>query len=519
MMITKTRLFKVTTFLLLMLFTYSLSAQSKVFDDIRSVKLRDMGTIMNGNDVSGYFVFYEVDKVDRKNRKFLLQILDENLETVAKKTIVKSKHVELADAAFNNQHIMLKFFDPKEKTYSFKSYDLKGEKGRSAVRELKKKEYNKPLFMRGEGVISHGNAFFAVPDQGFVQFASVKNKKWGYIIDFIGVDAKSSWKYKSKKDADILQFANYLTANEDMIISNITLAENGFGKGGESAVLAVDVKTGKKIFQKNFGGKKPTQIINGFIDEDREELFIFGLYYDEGAKVSAKAKSRGLFAYTLGYDGKIKTKKYLSWEKDVSKHLKMNKKGKMDGGTYINFHDIIKTADGKILAVGEQYSKNLDGLGVAANILGGGGAPVTKLVIKDMMVFQLNAELDLEDVKVFEKSPSDVRLNIEFVSPQVMAYIAEAYGYFDYSFTQTNEDNSLATFGYVNWEKRKGEKNGFTYGAVSYTDAGYKEDDIRLKREKKVGVRVLPAIPGYVTLVEFDAKEKTINFRMEKINY
>lgn len=494
-------------------------SQTASFDDILSIQLRDMGVIKNGTSISGYFMFYEIDKVDRKNRKFLLNILDENLNIVAKKNIINSKHTDLVDAAFNNQHIMLKFYDAREKTYSFKSYDLNGEKSKGAKRELKKKEYTKPIYMKGEGLLTHGNAFFAIPDQGFVQYASVKNKKWGYIIDFLGPDSKASWKYKSNKDLKELQFANYLVANEDMLLSNITILKNGFGKNAESGVLAIDVNTGKKIFEKRFGTKIPTEILNGYIDEEKEEIIVFGLYYKEGAKTGAKSKSKGLFAYTIGFDGKVKSKKYLSWDKDVSRHLKMNNKGKMDGGKYIHFHDIVKTADGKTLAVGEQFAKKIDGLGVAANIAFGGGFSVTKLTIEDVMIFQLDENLDLEDVKVFEKSKSDVQLDMDLYGPQVMAHFANRLGFFDYAFTQQNEDKSLITFGYVDYERRKGEKNGWTYGAISYIDNEFKSDKIKLDRKKKVSSRVLPAIPGYVLLAEYHRKNKTLDLKMEKINF
>ncbi|MEM1319007.1 MAG: DUF6770 family protein, partial [Bacteroidota bacterium] len=503
--------------------------------------------IMNGNNISGYYLFYEVDKIDKEMRTYMLQILDENLEEVSRKRMRNSKNVYLADAAFNDSLIMLKFHDFKEKKYTFKAYDLNGERAKGGSRKLDKKTYAPPLFLQGKKGDSHDGALFAVPRKGFVQYAAVKNKKWGYIIDFLGGSREKSWKYRSDKNADIIHFTNHITANEEMILVNVSKAKNGFGKNVNSALLALDVATGDKIFEVDFEPEKPIQIVNGFIDEIQEEIIIFGMFYKEGAK-TFKAKSQGLFAYSLDFKGNVKSQRYISWEEDVSQFIKMNKNGKMKNSEYLAFHNIVRTADGKILVVGEQYSKKVDGGKIAGGILSGlaagalagatggnvgtsGAGPTTfsKFVIDDLMVFTLDAQLNLESVETIEKGQTEMELPGAFMSPQVLAYFAYAYNAFDYAFTQHNEDESIITFGYLDYERVKGEKNGYALGSVSYIDGELSTDKIPLNRDA-AALRILPAIPGYVAIFEVIAEKKkgkglkkkwvrTLNMRLEKINY
>lgn len=517
----------------------SLKAQSNSIEDILSIRLHDIGAIKNGNTLNGYYLFYEIDQIDKKKRSYNLEILDENLEQVAKKKINQNVGIELVEAAFNDTLVMFKFHDPTEKRYIFKAYDLMGQKAKGGSRKFEKDKYFPPIDMYGGKGEGHIGSLYAVPGQGFVQYASKKNKKWGYIIDFMGPTREASWKYRSKKNEENLLFASHIFANKNYLLTNISEAKNGFGKGIHSNVLLLDVKTGEKIFQTSLGTERPTQIVNGFIDEINNTVTVFGLYYKEGIKSSVKAKSRGIFSATLDMKGEFLDQSFISWEEDFAEFLPVNKKGKLKGSEYIAFHDFIKASDGKTLIIGEKYGKKADAGGIAMNILGGvltnatGGyasawGRLTEFVVDDLVIMKLDADKKLESVELIEKTPTDLGLPDGPMSPQLLAYLARLNNGFDYSFTQQNEDQSLISFVYLDETDNK-KDNAVKLGSINYLDGEFTTDQLELSGKSSL-VRVLPAVPGYIAVFEIEPiKKKTkgkrkksynkLNYRLEKINY
>ncbi len=505
----------------LFLFAGGITAQNKTksLEGINSILLKNMGAIKDNEEVVGYYFFYEVDKIDRKTRAYRLKIVDNNLEEISSKKIKSGKYTSLIDARFNGKHIMLKFYEGKEKKYSFKTYAMDGKMGKGASRKLGKKTYNPPLYMQSKRGENHSDALFPIPGKGFVNYASIKNKKRGYIIDFIGQD--NQWKYKSSKTSKLLEFTQFIAADENILLSNLIKFKNGWGKDGTNSILAIDINTGEKVFEKVLHETKPVSILNGFIDQKNDEIVIFGIYYKEKAKVH-KAKSLGIYIGSFDLKGNKKQDKFLSWEKGAKNFLQIDKKGKMKRGRYLAFHDIVRASDGKIIVLGEQFRKQVDGGAILAGALGArsrtGGLNMSKLMIENFVVFQLNSALEVENLKVFEKEKSSAKtFGMGWESPQLMAYLAKAQGAFDYAFTQKNEDRSAISFGYIDWEKRKGEKDGYTFGAINYVDGEFTKDKLPLSG-KATSIRILPGPIGYVLVAEYYKKDKKMDLRLEKIN-
>src|SRR5258705_14007389 len=96
---TKTRSLLPVAICLLCLSVTTVFGQTKAFNDVLKLQLRNMGPIIKNNNVTGYYMFYKVDKVDRKNNSYLLRILDENLNEVGSDKIIQSKYFYLVEAA------------------------------------------------------------------------------------------------------------------------------------------------------------------------------------------------------------------------------------------------------------------------------------------------------------------------------------------------------------------------------------------------------------------------------------
>jgi hypothetical protein len=105
----------------------------------------------------------------------------------------------------------------------------------------------------------------------------------------------------------------------------------------------------------------------------------------------------------------------------------------------------------------------------------------------------------------------------EWMNPQVLSFVMLYMGSFDYAFTQQNKDNSLFSIAYLDYEDRKGEKDGWNFGTLNYLDNEWVSDKIKMTSSSR-DFDVLPGKPGYVMVFEYFRKQKKIDMRLEKLN-
>lgn len=76
-----------------LLTTCELYAQSKLsIDKVYSTYLRNSGTIMENNQIKGYFFLYQSDKIDKHTNEYTLQVIDQNLNKVKEIKFEDSKN-------------------------------------------------------------------------------------------------------------------------------------------------------------------------------------------------------------------------------------------------------------------------------------------------------------------------------------------------------------------------------------------------------------------------------------------
>src|SRR5690348_8403696 len=114
-------------FALCVLLPCILKAQSKLsIENVYSAKLKNSGPIISNNEVKGYFLFYQSDKIDRNTNEYTLQILDENINKVKDIKFTDEKNTNLLEAAFNGEDLMFEFINKKDQLLDFRVYDLDG---------------------------------------------------------------------------------------------------------------------------------------------------------------------------------------------------------------------------------------------------------------------------------------------------------------------------------------------------------------------------------------------------------
>ena len=229
-----------------------------------------------------------------------------------------------------------------------------------------------------------------------------------------------------------------------------------------------------------------TRFFSGFENEADGSIVTFGLYYNKDDKM-LKAKSLGLFTSTLDREGNFISTKRLTWDKDISKFLPINGKGKIDKMGYLYFHKIFRAADGKVYAIAEEYNKVVSGAGVAltaaAMVLGGRQTmSLSKMAIEDLVVFELDKNFSLENVKIIDKSRSAIELpaGAGYSNPQVLAMYIKALDGFDYSFTQLHNDKTNFSICYTDYDKTE-KKREWRFFAVTHFENQYAVDKISLK--------------------------------------
>lgn len=499
-------------------------AQSVSFEDVIGIRVRNMGVIRKGNEVTGYYLFYAVDKAEKGKVNYLLKILDNNLEQVASKSITDDKGVILRECAYNGSTIMLKFqqTNGKEKNFIFRQYDMTGE--RRSLKNMPVGELDYEIEVAAqleEGALQP--TLIAVPGKGFVNYTADtekgKNSQAIYRVNFFPDDTQTAkeWKYASKENSEFYESAYFMTCNDKVLLSTIVKRKNRLSKDIEFFIHGIDLNTGRRLFETSVEDSKyAISIINGEINGDSIQLY--GLYYDKDAKVS-KDKSLGLCSITIDMKGKAGKRRYISWAKDVSKFLPANEKGKIEDIGYLFFHKFIRANDGTVFGIAESYRKAASGLGIAVTILGG-EASVAKMVIEDFYLFQFTPDFKIKDVRIIEKNKSSIQLHsgMASLSQQILAVYLNYWGCFDYSFTQQNSDNSIFSVGYLDYEVRKDEKDGWIIGTLNYADNEWVNDKIRIS-SYATNFNIMPAKPGYVVVYEYFPKAKKFDFRLEKLNF
>jgi hypothetical protein len=326
-------------------------------DNVYSVQLNNSGAIRSGEEIKGYYLFYQTDKVDRKTYGYTLQILDENLNKIKDISFQDEKGVALKEASFNGNTLMFVFFNKDAKTLEYRTFGIDGVQKVSYTRDLDKKTIRfleqKNSYLDEEE--TQDKTLFSVENKGFIANIPLRTDgEYTFDVNFYGGDKRQQWTYTPDEDAKF-STASYLGSTDSVAVFQVTKKESMFGSKITSRILGLYLDNGKKAFDyettKDQYTFYPMNLgkLNG-----TKNFLIIGPYFTGGDNIM-KDKSLGLGVWTMNNQGQVSTTKYNSWEKDFSKFLSVGAGGKVDDLGYIYFHRILQTSDGKIFAIGEGY--------------------------------------------------------------------------------------------------------------------------------------------------------------------
>lgn len=515
---------KLLKLLLVCLVVLNVSAQEKTLNEITSFKIKNSGAFMDANnDVDGYFFYYLVDKLKKGKREYAIKMLDNNLNDIATKSYIDDKRVHLLGSGFNNQALMFSMINLKERQFKMVSYDRKGDRKKDVLFPLEKRD----IKSISDNIKSGGSRFlYPVDNKGFLFMHPKAGKKPGYGLRFISTNGGNSWEASSPADSKQILNFNPIELNEKYIIGIKSAKKNLMTKALTLSLCVYDSNSGKLLFEKPFEkDSDPRMITNAFMTEDGS-IAVLGEYFKKGSKI-LKDSGLGLFAQILDDKGNVTLDKKISWSKEIDKMMPADSKGKK-GRDYIYFHDIMRTQEGTYYCIGERYRKTVSAGGIASNLLAAAAASqggqaqmrsMTQLTITDAVVFEFDKGFNLKDIKNFPKGKSRAPSVTDFGSPQLNAHMLNAYGAFDYLFTQVDKDRDRFYATFVDYERLKGEKNKTAFKAVIYNEGKLSEDKIYLQKDKgATHMSIMPAKLGHIALVEYNKRKKTLSLHIEKLN-
>jgi len=492
-------------------------------DKVYSAYLRNSGTIVENNQIKGYFYFYQSDKVDRRTNEYTLQILDENLNKVQNIKFTDSKDLSLLEASYNGGSLAFLFMNEKENTLDMKIYSLDGKLKYTYSREYTQKteelmaEYTSMHADEG----SNQNIF----DMGAKGYISVLPLRDGrnvtYEMDFYSSESKKQWTYRPSNDEDKFAQAEYLGSVDDLVILQVMRKSRKTANRMASHLVGINVTKKKLQFDIESDEKtdKPFVPTSIMPVPGSPNILVLGAYYDDGDKV-LKDATKGLAAYLIDTKGNIVSSTYNSWEEDFAKYLPSNRKGKIQDIGYLYIHKMLRTPEGKLYVVGEGYKRNGYNTAVAtlAHYTGSSSnVAASTMMVTDMVVMEFDPSYKVSGATVFDKTNNLAawRGKSTALSQHTIAAQLKATGAFDYDFTTSDADNATFNICFSDWVRGKDYK-GQTFNTIRYNGTKFSTDRIELK-SKASSMKVFPAKPGSVMIMEYFKKDKRLDFRLEKI--
>lgn len=230
----------------------------------------------------------------------------------------------------------------------------------------------------------------------------------------------------------------------------------------------------------------------------------------------ATAKPIGISVAELNdQTGEIKIVKDFSYENDLSNVLDMKNASKSEDG-YIKAHDILLMEDGGMVLVGEFFRRTVSAFGMAAKILSKGGGPAaSQATIEDMFLLRIDNSFKAKALEKIEKDKERVPLPADGLSIGLIARLLTYDGDFGYMYTDEGMDGKQQTI------LARGSFGEEKYGTVAITvdpKKGYSTKRFNLTKEKNTIYRIYRGKPGYVMVIKYNSKEKTLTTDLEKIN-
>lgn len=496
-----------------------LFAQSIEINGVSGDKFSGVYPIASGTngEVDGYYTYYLVERGEKGMRVFEFAIVDKNLGNKVLAQIEMHRSASINDVVFNGKYLLVSFDDPKNKKIVTQVLDLKGT------------TFAKDEFLTEKRKFTSSTAYPSNDGEGFFIVRPDGEKANGYSLQFLGNDLKEKWKTSevppkgSEKSID------------DLINSNgriIIWEEYNKNRKLKPLIVAIDIKTGARIYEYDCFDGTSTILNNKLRVEPDGSLFAGGSYVD-GEKYR-DVNNAGIYVLKLDKDGKKVLYNKVSNEEKIQKALMAISKGMRVGSNDKVFVEDLVISNDKIYVISEMFSKNMNmtpvGIQQMRDLLTGkyvGWAQndhneKSVFEIKDFILFTFDMGGKLEEIKPLKKQEYN-KITVWYpytgYGGMALARMMSRWGWFDYNFSTTNSQGQKVLVVKNNATEGKPDVNIYTL------DKTYSYKQIDLKQESKVDLDkgsvgyfgVLQNTKGKILAAYYQKKLQRITLNLESI--
>jgi hypothetical protein len=510
---------KKNVLLLVALFcTIQLFAQLKV-ENVYSVKLRNSGAIITNGQVSGYYFFYQSDKIDKHTNEYTVQVVDENLNKVQDIKFQDNRKIILMEAAYNGSSLAFLFKNEENETLDMKIYSLEGKLKFTYVTPIdeKSEEWMKMVQKAAQADNGMNNSVFDLGERGYMTMIPVRDgKERSFEARFYNAQKKKHYTYRYNDDVNKLIIGEYIGCTDSLAFFTVMKRKAMLGFDLKKSLLAINFVTNRRAFEMtpDIGEVKFTA--NSVLHTPGSgKITLIGGYYEKDENVTWDAP-QGLAAVEIDSKGNVLNTAVNSWQGDFSKYLPTDSKGRFSELGFLFIHKVIPTPDGGYVAVGEGFRKKLSAAKIALTAVSGYRG-VNVMEVTDLVLMKFDNAFSLKGADVFAKTNNtvDILTGPDMYSAHMMAMNVKYLGGFDYEFTTGEPDNATFNICFSDYVKNS-EYKGRTFNTIRFNGVKYSTDKIELK-SKASEMRVLPAKSGFVMIYEYFKKTKTLELRIEKL--
>lgn len=310
---------------LFVLSVYSLGAQTVSYSGVVRFNGRLSSEITKADEIVGYYNYFMVEKADKKNNIYQVNITDNNLTTVSKFEITRAKNSYLFEVSFNGEVFTFVYYNystkAKEVSLEFVMFDKNGkEQGSFKATDLSKGQLAQLNMQIQQPEVSSNNCY-ALSTKGSVLTYSIDvGKKNGFAIVSIDNSGNKLWEYRTKEGSEMHEFADILGASSKYVLVSKSAKKTALTREMEMELMVLDANTGDEVFSEKLTGKTGTQynLLNVFIDEERNEFVLMGEIF-KPEDTPLKDPSSGLYIEVLAADGSLKSMNKYLWAKEIAK--------------------------------------------------------------------------------------------------------------------------------------------------------------------------------------------------------
>lgn len=497
---------------------------TKQLDDIGYRELRNLGTIIENEEVRGYYLFRREKKTGGGMASFKLDLFDVDIKSLRSIKMQRPKKSQLVEMSFNGSAFFLMMTN--KKGIDMLTYDPEGKKlGEISIKKVNK--YERGRIYQAMTSKEGSNSSVYPTSNGFVRQTLEKNRKLGYTIEAYSNSMKLQWAVHSNRVSDKIETADIMYCSGKYVAVLRMEKKNMMTRDVDMFVLMLDAVTGDKIFEIPMKELSDLSVLGCHVDEEKNEVYLNGEYFAKGKNIM-NSKSEGLYMMKVDMEGKELKMEKMSWKKDLlSLTVKEEEKGKSNENMRFYIHKVVTAPNGNTYIIAEQYKKIVSGTAVALNAataLAGGQSNVSNVSIKmyNMVYLVLDKDFKLIDKQVVKKKFSEFFLEkgYETVSATLLAHYIKANGWFDYQFTSVNKKTGEFSAFYLDLNRKsaEGKKNDVVLGSIALVGGNIETKRTPLNTNYSY-LFVFPAKEGHVFVAEYSRSKERLFMRLEPLKF